>query len=63
VKLEVGDRVEVIALQNDPHAVPVGQQGTVDCVSRLAVGVEWDDPQYVLSLALPEDKHCVRKVA
>jgi hypothetical protein len=61
--LKEGDRVEIVQLQNDPGAVPVGQQGTVDAVSRLAVGVDWDDPQYLLSLAMPEDQHCIRKVA
>lgn len=60
-ELKVGDRIEIVRLQNDPRPVPVGTQGEVIAVSRLAVAIEWDNGQ-VLGLALPEDARCYRKV-
>lgn len=60
--LNKGDRVEIVALQDDPRAVPVGTQGTVTHAGRVQVLVDWDNGSD-LGLALPEDSHCVRKVA
>jgi hypothetical protein len=57
-----GDRVEIVALQDDPRAVPVGTQGVVTRSSRVQVLVDWDNGSD-LALALPEDSRCVRKVA
>lgn len=61
-ELNKGDRVEIVALQDDPRAVPVGTQGVVTHTSRVQVLVDWDNGSD-LALALPEDSQCVRKVA
>lgn len=60
--LKKGDRIEVIALQNDPRPLPVGSVGTVEVSTRMGVTVDWDNGS-ALGLALPEDSHCIRKVA
>ena len=61
-ELSKGDRVEIVALQDDPRAVPVGTQGVVTHSNRVQVLVDWDNGSD-LALALPEDTACVRKVA
>lgn len=61
-ELKKGDRVEIVALQDDPRAVPVGTQGVVTRADRVQVLVDWDNGSD-LALALPDDVQCARKVA
>lgn len=62
-ELKKGDRVEIVALQDDPTPVPVGTQGTVIASGRMQVLVAWDDSVHLNGLAMPEDAHCARKVS
>lgn len=60
-ELKVGDRLIVVRLQHDPRPVPVGTEGEVIAVSRMAVAIAWDNGM-TLGLALPEDARCYRKL-
>jgi hypothetical protein len=59
--LKKNDLVEVVALSDDPHAVPVGTRGRVSSVNRYQADVVWDNGA-LLMLALPEDLSVVRVV-
>ena len=40
-----GDRIELVAMPDDPHPVAVGTKGTVQTVTPEVdqIGVKWDD--------------------
>jgi hypothetical protein len=58
-----GDRIRLVAMQDDPDPIPVGQVGTVVGVSRHGSGkdewfqidVSWDDGR-TLMLSSPPDR-------
>lgn len=44
--LQKGDRVELLAMPNDPSPVPIGTRGTVTSVSNfqgVTYGMKWDN--------------------
>ena len=55
-----GDRIELIAMPNDPNPVPPGTQGTVigspyEFQNRWQIDVKWDIDQ-ALGLCVPPDQ-------
>ena len=62
---KIGDRIEMVRMNNDPDPIPPGTKGTVDFVSKtpwddVQLGVKWDNGR-TLSVLLPEDS--IRKIS
>lgn len=60
----VGDRVTLIQMNNDPHPIPPGSEGTVTRICKWVggewnIGVRWDSGR-TLGLVYPEDKFIAR---
>jgi len=57
--LEPGDRIELIAMPEEPNPVPRGTRGTVKAVRRhgdwTQVDVDWDNGS-ALMLSFPPDR-------
>ena len=61
--LKPGDRIELLAMSNDPDPIPAGSLGTVEWTTRLTfegrdclqVVVDWDNGRG-LSLVVPPDR-------
>lgn len=61
--LKIGDRIELLAMPDDPCPIPVGSQGTVETVIHVhlwserftQVLVKWDSGR-TLSLIMPPDE-------
>lgn len=52
--LNVGDRVRMAGVMpNDPDPIAVGDEGTVDWVTRYQYGVKWDSGRTLM--LLPDD--------
>jgi len=59
--MKVGDTIELIAMPDDPCAIPVGTKGKVVSIQEVRmtppftqVGVDWDNGR-TLSLVVPPD--------
>lgn len=62
----IGDRIELLAMPDDPDPIPVGTKGTVDYVSDpihfrgeapwVQIGVKWDNGR-TLALVSRKDRH------
>jgi hypothetical protein len=55
-RLEVGDRVELIDMPDDPNPIPEGTLGTVESMTddsfdgtKYIIGVKWDD-EYIIGV-------------
>lgn len=54
--VQVGDRVQVTGLMDDPCPIPVGTEGTVDWVGQWVseytqqIGVKWDNGRTLILL-------------
>lgn len=61
--MNIGDRIELLSMPDDPDPVPTGTQGTVESITRVPmrgksftqVGVKWDNGR-TLSLVMPPDR-------
>lgn len=58
--LKPGDRIELIAMPEDPNPIPRGARGTVTHVNRVGdtfsqVSVDWDNGS-ALMLSFPPDQ-------
>lgn len=57
---QIGDRIRLTDMPDDPHPIPAGAEGVVYRVQKLwtpgewQIGVQWDDPRS-LFLILPKD--------
>jgi len=66
--VEVGDRIELVCMPDDPAAIPVGTKGTVRRVAHIPmgrepftqVGVDWDNGR-TLNVVMPPDS--IRKIS
>ena len=61
--LKAGDRIELVAMADDPNPIEVGTIGTVVLVTKLhidepqlQVAVSWDNGR-TLGLVVPPDKY------
>lgn len=58
--VKAGDRIRLIAMTDDPNAIPSGETGTVldvnyvECLNFTQITVDWDGP-YSLMLSSPPD--------
>ena len=67
---KIGDRIELVAMPDDPDPVPAGTKGTVDSVSQpisfpgegpwVQIGVRWDNGR---TLALVSTKDAWRPLS
>jgi hypothetical protein len=55
VMFEVGDRIKLIDMRNDPDPIPSGTEGTVYYVGGDVINVQWDNGR-TLGLIEGEDK-------
>ena len=56
----VGEKIELIAMPNDPNPIPSGTKGSVESVTNIGhgeyqIGVKWENGR-TLMLILPHDK-------
>ena len=57
---QIGQRIELTSMENDPHPIPVGTRGTILGVNKtpydgeLQIKVNWDNGR-TLMLLYPED--------
>lgn len=47
-EVQVGDRIELVSMPDDPDPIPAGAQGTVNYVGKFPglgqqIGVKWDN--------------------
>jgi hypothetical protein len=58
--VEVGDRIELVSMPDDPDPIPTGTKGTVKSVTKGAdvIGVEWDNGR-TLNLIINVDEYRV----
>jgi len=59
VNLTPGDRIVMVLMENDPHPIPPGTEGTVKNINKTGenqyqVKVDWDNGSGLMIL-LPED--------
>ena len=52
---EVGDRIKLVEMKNDPNSVPSGTEGTVYYVGCGVVNVQWDNGRN-LGVIIDEDE-------
>jgi hypothetical protein len=57
---KIGDRIELLAMPNDPSPIPSGTKGKVEPITDIGhgehqVGVKWENGR-TLMLILPHDK-------
>lgn len=60
----LGDRIELVSMENDPDPIAPGERGTIDYLGAVLqgqrqIGVKWDSGRSLM-LLLPMDK--IRKV-
>jgi len=58
--LQVGDRIELVSMPEDPNPIPRGTRGTVSHVNRVGrdfvqVSVKWDNGSSLM-LSFPPDR-------
>lgn len=70
MELELGCRIELVSMPEDPDPMPVGSQGTVVSITRLPwfgtpttqIGVDWDNSKRKLMLSVPPDSYRILSV-
>ncbi len=59
IDVKPGDRIELVAMNDDPDPIPAGTRGTVQHVNQLSgwsqFDVQWDNGR-TLMLVTPEDR-------
>lgn len=68
MSVKKGDRIELIAMPEDPNPVPRGTRGTVTHVSRVGdaftqISVEWDNGSRLMLSCPPDRFRLVRSEA
>ena len=53
--MEVGNRVKLISMGNDPDPIESGSEGTIRHIGGGIVNVDWDNGRH-LGLVIDEDK-------
>lgn len=62
MSFQVGDRVRLVRMNDDPDPVPVGTEGTVDYVAAVDLGdgrfmqygVKWDNGRTLMACVPPD---------
>jgi hypothetical protein len=57
---KVGDKIELLKMDNDPHPIPIGTKGRITKIGPMPynetqIHVDWDNGR-TLMLVYPEDK-------
>jgi hypothetical protein len=56
--MEVGNRVKLISMENDPEPIESGSEGTIRHIGGGIINVDWDNGRH-LGLVIDEDKFIV----
>lgn len=52
--VQVGSRIRLLQMDNDPYPIPVGTEGTITGVFEKQISVDWADGRSLM--LIPEDR-------
>jgi len=67
VNIKPGDRIELVAMPDDPYPIPVGTRGTVEAVhpmrmdvpGQVQLWVKWDNGRSLMPIVPPDQVRVV----